>query len=171
MDNALCGGSGSTLTGNALKAVKAAIFMGDPHNRAGLPYNVGTCAAGGVCISQSIDESCTDRPCSSLPAPLASSARPPTQASSSRTATLLTLTAAMATMPTLTSSTSTSTAPRLLPSSRPRSPHKRPRHVAPLRVENLYFRCIYHQSTHTYRSFEMIHAHLVCNVIQALFDL
>ncbi|KAJ4381286.1 hypothetical protein N0V86_003635 [Didymella sp. IMI 355093] len=47
MDNALCGGSGATLTGNALKAVKAAIFMGDPHNRAGLPYNVGTCAAQG----------------------------------------------------------------------------------------------------------------------------
>ncbi|KAI1846708.1 hypothetical protein JX265_008988 [Neoarthrinium moseri] len=47
MDNALCGGSGATLTGNALKAVKAAIFMGDPHNVAGLPYNVGTCKAGG----------------------------------------------------------------------------------------------------------------------------
>ncbi|KAI0201156.1 cutinase-domain-containing protein [Astrocystis sublimbata] len=47
MDNALCGGSGSTLSGNALKAVKAAIFMGDPHNVAGLPYNVGTCNAGG----------------------------------------------------------------------------------------------------------------------------
>src|SRR4051812_28412952 len=31
-DNALCGGAGSTLTGAALKAVKAAIFMGDPHN-------------------------------------------------------------------------------------------------------------------------------------------
>jgi len=48
MDNALCGGAGSTLTGNALAAVKVAIFMGDPHNVAGLPYNVGTCAAGGV---------------------------------------------------------------------------------------------------------------------------
>jgi acetylxylan esterase len=48
MDNALCGGAGSTLTGNALAAVKAAIFMGDPHNRQGLPYNVGTCQAGGV---------------------------------------------------------------------------------------------------------------------------
>lgn len=48
MDNALCGGAGATLTGNALKAVKAAIFMGDPHNRAGLPYNVGTCRAQGV---------------------------------------------------------------------------------------------------------------------------
>ncbi|RYF48502.1 MAG: cutinase family protein, partial [Cytophagaceae bacterium] len=23
-------------------------FMGDPHNKAGLPYNVGTCTAGGV---------------------------------------------------------------------------------------------------------------------------
>ncbi|KAL8377645.1 hypothetical protein RB595_008370 [Gaeumannomyces hyphopodioides] len=47
MDNALCGGSGSTLTGKALEAVKAAIFMGDPHNVAGLPYNVGTCKAQG----------------------------------------------------------------------------------------------------------------------------
>ncbi|KAI0816206.1 carbohydrate esterase family 5 protein [Xylaria sp. FL0064] len=47
MDNALCGGAGSTLSGTALAAVKAAIFMGDPHNVAGLPYNVGTCAAGG----------------------------------------------------------------------------------------------------------------------------
>ncbi|RYP04315.1 hypothetical protein DL765_010232 [Monosporascus sp. GIB2] len=47
MDNALCGGAGATLTGNALAAVKAAIFMGDPHNANGLPYNVGTCRAGG----------------------------------------------------------------------------------------------------------------------------
>ncbi|KAF2639308.1 acetylxylan esterase precursor [Massarina eburnea CBS 473.64] len=47
MDNAICGGSGSTLTGTALSAVKVAIFMGDPHNQAGLPYNVGTCTAGG----------------------------------------------------------------------------------------------------------------------------
>ncbi|KAJ3556797.1 hypothetical protein NPX13_g10058 [Xylaria arbuscula] len=47
MDNALCGGTGSTLSGAALEAVKAAIFMGDPHNVAGLPYNVGTCTAGG----------------------------------------------------------------------------------------------------------------------------
>ncbi|KAI0908959.1 cutinase-domain-containing protein [Ustulina deusta] len=47
MDNALCGGAGATLTGNALAAVKAAIFMGDPHNIAGLSYNVGTCTAGG----------------------------------------------------------------------------------------------------------------------------
>lgn len=51
MDNALCGGAGSTLTGNALAAVKAAIFMGDPHNVAGLSYNVGTCKAGGVSSS------------------------------------------------------------------------------------------------------------------------
>lgn len=50
MDNALCGGQGTTLTGNALSAVKAAIFMGDPHNQVGLPYNVGTCKAGGVSI-------------------------------------------------------------------------------------------------------------------------
>ncbi|KAF2711994.1 carbohydrate esterase family 5 protein [Pleomassaria siparia CBS 279.74] len=47
MDNALCGGSGATLTGNALAAVKAAIFMGDPHNVAGLSYNVGTCTNKG----------------------------------------------------------------------------------------------------------------------------
>ncbi|TGJ81642.1 hypothetical protein E0Z10_g7135 [Xylaria hypoxylon] len=47
MDNALCGGAGSTLSGTALAAVKAAIFMGDPHNIAGLPYNVGTCKAKG----------------------------------------------------------------------------------------------------------------------------
>lgn len=51
MDNALCGGAGATLGGNALAAVKAAIFMGDPHNANGLPYNVGTCRAGGVSFS------------------------------------------------------------------------------------------------------------------------
>ena len=169
MDNALCGGSGSTLTGNALNAVKAAIFMGDPHNRAGLPYNVGTCAAGGVSDSQSINKSKADRLRSSPPVPLASSARPRTQASSSRTATLLTLTAATVMTPTLTSSTSISTALRLLLSSRPRLPHKRP-DVAPLRVENLYFRCTYHQSTHTYRSLGMIHAHLLCKVIHVFFN-
>ena len=50
MDNALCGGAGATLTGNALNAVKAAIFMGDPHNAQGLPYNVGTCRAQGVSL-------------------------------------------------------------------------------------------------------------------------
>jgi acetylxylan esterase len=48
MDNALCGGAGPTLSGDALKAVKAAIFMGDPRNVAGLSYNVGTCTAKGV---------------------------------------------------------------------------------------------------------------------------
>lgn len=48
MDNALCGGAGATLTGAALNAVKAAIFMGDPHNNVGLPYNVGTCRNKGV---------------------------------------------------------------------------------------------------------------------------
>ncbi|ORY18828.1 acetylxylan esterase precursor [Clohesyomyces aquaticus] len=47
MDNALCGGSGAMLSGDALKAVKVGIFMGDPHNRNGLPYNVGTCKAQG----------------------------------------------------------------------------------------------------------------------------
>ncbi|KAK3354026.1 acetylxylan esterase precursor [Lasiosphaeria hispida] len=43
MDNALCGGAGATLAGTALASVKAAIFMGDPHNVAGLSYNVGSC--------------------------------------------------------------------------------------------------------------------------------
>ncbi|KAF2726549.1 cutinase [Polyplosphaeria fusca] len=47
MDNAICGGAGSTLSGAAMNAVKAAIFMGDPHNVKGLAYNVGTCQAGG----------------------------------------------------------------------------------------------------------------------------
>ncbi|KAF2185173.1 carbohydrate esterase family 5 protein [Zopfia rhizophila CBS 207.26] len=47
MDNALCGGAGATLSGAAMNAVKAAIFMGDPHNVAGLSYNVGTCTAQG----------------------------------------------------------------------------------------------------------------------------
>ena len=48
MDNALCGGAGATLTGAALAAVKAAIFMGDPRHIPGLSYNVGTCQASGV---------------------------------------------------------------------------------------------------------------------------
>jgi acetylxylan esterase len=60
MDNSLCGGGGSTLSGNALKAVKAAIFMGDPHNRAGLPYNVGTCKAQGVSLPYLLFTSFTD---------------------------------------------------------------------------------------------------------------
>jgi len=47
-DNALCGGAGSTLSGSALQAVKAAILMGDPRYVAGLSYNVGTCQAQGV---------------------------------------------------------------------------------------------------------------------------
>ena len=58
MDNALCGGAGATLTGNALAAVKAAIFMGDPHNVNGLPYNVGTCKAGGVRNTSQIQVKC-----------------------------------------------------------------------------------------------------------------
>lgn len=58
IDNALCGGAGSTLTGNALAAVKAAIFMGDPHNRAGLPYNVGTCTTQGVSIHFFASQDC-----------------------------------------------------------------------------------------------------------------
>lgn len=50
MDNAFCGGAGSTLSGSALAAVKAAIFLGDPRYRYGLSYNTGpgTCRAQGV---------------------------------------------------------------------------------------------------------------------------
>lgn len=57
MDAALCGGGvpnqGYTntavpLTSSAVNQIKAAIFMGDPLYRAGLSYDVGTCAAGGV---------------------------------------------------------------------------------------------------------------------------
>jgi acetylxylan esterase len=117
MDNALCGGAGATLSGNALNAVKAAIFMGDPHNVVGLPYNVGTCQAQGVSCFSSVLEtpgSCRKRMVinnknSSLPAPVASSALRPSRPSSSRTATPPTRTAAPATTPTRTSSTSTST--------------------------------------------------------------
>ncbi|CAL5871405.1 uncharacterized protein PFLUO_LOCUS5655 [Penicillium psychrofluorescens] len=56
MDAALCGGGdpnqGYTntavqLSSAAVNMVKAAIFMGDPLFRAGLSYEVGTCAAGG----------------------------------------------------------------------------------------------------------------------------
>ncbi|QDS71796.1 hypothetical protein FKW77_009429 [Venturia effusa] len=68
MDNAVCGGSGGQLSGAALEAVKAAVFMGDPHNVAGLPYNVGTCKLGGfaarpsnfVCASASKIQSYCD---------------------------------------------------------------------------------------------------------------
>lgn len=45
-DAALCGANGA---GGSLSSynVKAAIFMGDPRFKAGAPYNVGTCKAGG----------------------------------------------------------------------------------------------------------------------------
>lgn len=45
-DAALCGASGS---GGSIAQynIKAAIFMGDPRFKAGAPYNVGTCTAGG----------------------------------------------------------------------------------------------------------------------------
>ncbi|KFX87432.1 hypothetical protein V490_08252 [Pseudogymnoascus sp. VKM F-3557] len=55
-DTALCGGGdpnqGYTNTAvlfseSAVTQIKAAIFMGDPQYVSGLPYNVGTCAAGG----------------------------------------------------------------------------------------------------------------------------
>ncbi|KAJ5668131.1 uncharacterized protein N7477_006701 [Penicillium maclennaniae] len=86
MDAALCGGGvpnqGYTnkavpLSSSAVNMVKAAIFMGDPLFKTGLPYDVGTCAAGGF------------------------DARPPASRArqlvrSSRTATLATRTAATA---------------------------------------------------------------------------
>lgn len=45
-DAALCGANGA---GGSLSSynIKAAIFMGDPRFKAGAPYNVGTCKAGG----------------------------------------------------------------------------------------------------------------------------
>lgn len=45
-DAALCGASGG---GGSIASynIKAAIFMGDPRFKAGAPYNVGTCTAGG----------------------------------------------------------------------------------------------------------------------------
>lgn len=45
-DAALCGASGG---GGSIDSynIKAAIFMGDPRFKAGAPYNVGTCTAGG----------------------------------------------------------------------------------------------------------------------------
>ncbi|KFY91902.1 hypothetical protein V500_04407 [Pseudogymnoascus sp. VKM F-4518 (FW-2643)] len=55
-DTSLCGGGdpnqGYTNTAvlfsaSAVTQIKAAIFMGDPQYVSGLPYNVGTCAAGG----------------------------------------------------------------------------------------------------------------------------
>ncbi|KAK5171861.1 uncharacterized protein LTR77_003497 [Saxophila tyrrhenica] len=51
-DNALCGGGDpnqglSSTCSIARYNIKAAIFMGDPRFRAGAPYNVGSCAAGG----------------------------------------------------------------------------------------------------------------------------
>ena len=53
-DNALCGGGDpnqgiSSTCSIASYNIKAAIFMGDPRFQASAPYNVGTCAAGGVC--------------------------------------------------------------------------------------------------------------------------
>ena len=52
-DNALCGGGDPNqgiyeTCSIASYNVVAAIFMGDPRFRAGAPYNVGSCAAGGV---------------------------------------------------------------------------------------------------------------------------
>ncbi|KAL2813906.1 Acetylxylan esterase At 0.90 angstrom resolution [Aspergillus granulosus] len=79
LDATLCGGGvpieGITnttvpLTPSAVDMVRAAIFMGEPLFRAGLPYSVGTCAAGGfdarpvdfVCPSASKVQSYCDAP-------------------------------------------------------------------------------------------------------------
>ncbi|KAL4862659.1 hypothetical protein BDV12DRAFT_178518, partial [Aspergillus spectabilis] len=79
LDATLCGGGvpieGITnatvpLTSSAVDMVRAAIFMGEPLFRAGLPYSVGTCAAGGfdarpvgfVCPSASRVRSYCDAP-------------------------------------------------------------------------------------------------------------
>lgn len=52
-DNALCGGGDpnqgiSSTCSIANYNVAAAVFMGNPRFRAGAPYNVGSCSAGGV---------------------------------------------------------------------------------------------------------------------------
>lgn len=96
--------------------------MGDPHNAPNLPYNVGTCQAGGVscCISYKGARSLT-RDSSLPPAPRVSSALPAARISFSPTATQLTLTAATGTMPTTTSSMSASTDNRPSLSSSPSS--------------------------------------------------
>jgi acetylxylan esterase len=60
MDNALCGGgdpgagisdTSVPISSGAVAMIKAAIFMGDPRFEHGFSYEVGTCLAGGVCIS------------------------------------------------------------------------------------------------------------------------
>jgi hypothetical protein len=129
------------LTGAALEAVKAGIFLGDPHYRAGLPYNVGTCTAQGVSKIVKRSELGLTRN-SSLLAPLASSARLPSLIGSSPTVTPLIPTAALAMTKTLTSSMSTSTALRLWPSSSRRSLRKwrirlRPTRVTAVRNSNV----------------------------------
>ena len=103
MDNALCGGAGATLTGAALASVKAAIFMGDPHNVKGLPYNVGTCQAGGVSHSMPMNPAIANQ-ISSLPVLAGINALLQTHLLSSLTATLPIRIAATATMRTRTSS-------------------------------------------------------------------
>lgn len=119
MDNALCGGAGDTLTGAALNAVKAAVFLGDPHYRVGLPYNVGTCQAQGVsavllCSKRNFQRlgASANEENSSLLVLQASRAPQPPATGSSPTATLLTPTAAMETTPIRISSTSSSMVPR-----------------------------------------------------------
>ncbi|KAL3449611.1 cutinase [Aspergillus insuetus] len=79
LDATLCGGGvpieGITnttipLTPSAVKQVRAAIFLGEPLFRAGLPYSVGSCVAGGfdarpadfICPSASKVQSYCDAP-------------------------------------------------------------------------------------------------------------
>ncbi len=69
MDDAVCGGpdtnSGITTTASpissgALNMIKAVIEMGSPRFIAGLSYDVGTCAAGGV-SHHSLDSSSSQK--------------------------------------------------------------------------------------------------------------
>lgn len=115
----MCGGGdpgegyGNTavpITASAAAAIKAVILMGDPRNIAGLPYNVGTCKAGGVsiCRAVSLTTFLILLLFSLMPTMLASSA--PLRPRSSHTVMPQTLTAATATTPTLTRATAQSTA-------------------------------------------------------------
>lgn len=121
----MCGGGdpgegyGNTavpISASAAAAIKAVILMGDPRNIAGLPYNVGTCKAGGVSICHAVLLTpflILLRLISSMPTMLASSA--PLRPRSSHTVMPQTLTAATETTPTLIKATAQSTARRLSP--------------------------------------------------------
>lgn len=96
MDNAMCGGGSGTLSGTALAAVKAAIFMGDPKFTAGQSYEVGTCKAKGVSTTSPLKPQLTySTPFSSKPAAVVAA---PRRRRSSLTATRQTHTAATATV-------------------------------------------------------------------------